>query len=198
MPQHDWIKSTLGHGELMCKRCLVTNREATALGILDKCEEKDLRKKKEIVRTFYKRQKSHIEKYGRSIVGVFADEDEQDVINHTFSYTIGNTIKGMPELLVFGIAQSSLLNHLSELMIKRDRGFKNNEIIDIGGKHPTCAIDADDEEVKKEFTIQAGRYLGHEFYRVQQIVIPDKNGLFPWQVGCAEPYSKVRIWRKGR
>jgi hypothetical protein len=30
--QHDWIPSTLGHGETMCRRCFITNREAAAIG----------------------------------------------------------------------------------------------------------------------------------------------------------------------
>ena len=30
--QHDWVRSTLGHGETMCRRCLITNREAAVLG----------------------------------------------------------------------------------------------------------------------------------------------------------------------
>lgn len=32
MSQHDWIPSRLGHGETMCRRCFITNREAAALG----------------------------------------------------------------------------------------------------------------------------------------------------------------------
>lgn len=35
---HVWIKSTLGHGERMCSRCKITNREAAALGLLHKCD----------------------------------------------------------------------------------------------------------------------------------------------------------------
>lgn len=35
---HDWTPSTLGHGETMCKRCFITNREAAALGQLNRCE----------------------------------------------------------------------------------------------------------------------------------------------------------------
>ncbi len=35
---HDWIKSTLGHGESMCSRCLITNREAAVLGKLNYCD----------------------------------------------------------------------------------------------------------------------------------------------------------------
>lgn len=38
--KHDWIPSTLGHGELMCARCKMTNREAVALRKLNRCEEK--------------------------------------------------------------------------------------------------------------------------------------------------------------
>lgn len=35
--QHDWIPSALGHGETMCRRCFVTNREAAAIGMTE-CE----------------------------------------------------------------------------------------------------------------------------------------------------------------
>lgn len=35
--QHDWIKSTLGHGDLMCRRCFVTSLEAAAIGMTE-CE----------------------------------------------------------------------------------------------------------------------------------------------------------------
>lgn len=36
--QHDWIPSTLGHGETMCRRCYITNREAAVLGVLNDCD----------------------------------------------------------------------------------------------------------------------------------------------------------------
>jgi hypothetical protein len=36
--QHDWIKSTLGHGETMCSRCFITNREAAVLGRTNTCD----------------------------------------------------------------------------------------------------------------------------------------------------------------
>lgn len=41
--KHDWIKSTLGHGETMCSRCCITNREAWALG-WEKCIPMETRK----------------------------------------------------------------------------------------------------------------------------------------------------------
>lgn len=36
--QHDWRPSKLGHGDVMCSRCFVTNLEAAALGISDTCD----------------------------------------------------------------------------------------------------------------------------------------------------------------
>jgi len=36
--QHEWVKSTLGHGETMCRRCWITNREAAALGLTNTCD----------------------------------------------------------------------------------------------------------------------------------------------------------------
>jgi hypothetical protein len=38
MSQHDWITSTLGHGETMCRKCFITNREAAVLGLLNDCD----------------------------------------------------------------------------------------------------------------------------------------------------------------
>lgn len=35
--QHDWVKSTLGHGETMCSRCFITNREAAVIGASEIC-----------------------------------------------------------------------------------------------------------------------------------------------------------------
>ena len=33
--QHDWIPSTLGHGNVMCRRCCVTDLEAAAIGMTE-------------------------------------------------------------------------------------------------------------------------------------------------------------------
>jgi hypothetical protein len=36
--QHEWVPSTLGHGETMCRRCWITNREAAVLGLTNTCD----------------------------------------------------------------------------------------------------------------------------------------------------------------
>lgn len=33
--QHDWVKSNLGHGNQMCRRCFVTDLEAEAIGMVE-------------------------------------------------------------------------------------------------------------------------------------------------------------------
>lgn len=35
--EHDWIPSTLGHGNKMCRRCCATDLEAAVIG-LTKCD----------------------------------------------------------------------------------------------------------------------------------------------------------------
>ena len=41
MKQHEWIISTLGHGETMCRNCFITHREAAVLGMLLTCDAPD-------------------------------------------------------------------------------------------------------------------------------------------------------------
>lgn len=38
MRQHAWVNSTLGHGDMMCRHCFITNREAEAIGTLELCD----------------------------------------------------------------------------------------------------------------------------------------------------------------
>lgn len=42
---HDWVRSTLEHGETMCSRCSITNREAAVLGE-HTCEAPDIKESK--------------------------------------------------------------------------------------------------------------------------------------------------------
>jgi hypothetical protein len=42
MAQHNWVRSTLGHGDVMCSKCYITNREAAVLGLLSICDVPDV------------------------------------------------------------------------------------------------------------------------------------------------------------
>lgn len=47
----------------------------------------------------------------------------------SFSYTIGNQLKGLPELLVIGSCEASYLNDYSRLMIARGAPFDDGEVV---------------------------------------------------------------------
>lgn len=38
MSAHRWVPSTLGHGDAMCSWCSMTNREAAAIGAMQRCD----------------------------------------------------------------------------------------------------------------------------------------------------------------
>lgn len=155
--------------------------------------------KKEIARRmeeFQRKQAEHIAECGRTVLGVFALAESVDPVNETFIYTIGNALKQLPELLLVGMcSDGGLLNALSEEMVRRGRAFDDREVVNIGAKCPVCVVEAA-ESVKDDYTCQANLWWSRSGYRVMQVVAPDPTGLFPWQAGCAEPYSKVKINRK--
>lgn len=150
--------------------------------------------------TFYEKIKQDIEGYGQSLIGVGSGVcdccDDDEVAEYPFIYTIGNSTKGLPELLVIGFADSrfgSLLNHICD--VQRERGaFKDGQLIDIGGKVPLKAVLAN-EVAKTEYTIQVGRYLESEEYEVIQLLVPDPQGRFPGDPSCDEPYASVPVLR---
>ena len=143
---------------------------------------------------FRRRTTEHIERAGRTVVGVFPTEDDPGV---PFAYTIGNHLKGLPELLVIGVAVAGagFLNVLSHRMIAAGHGFKDGETIRIlGGKMPVKLIRAG-AAAREEYTVQAGAHFGHDEYEVMQVLIPDKQGRFPGEDGCDEPYASVPVLR---
>ncbi len=142
--------------------------------------------------------RTEINRRGFYVLVVMPMEDSPDM---PFGYTIGNAMLGLPELLVVGVGPRttfSTLSSVSEAMRTNRRAFDEMARVRIGGIVPVTVIDADDR-VKDDYTIQVGRTLGiaPHAYRVQQIVVPDERGLFPWSPGCADPYRSLPVYRKG-
>lgn len=142
---------------------------------------------------FCQRIAEAIKRDGRMIIGVFGSKDDLP-----FSYTIGNQGVGLPELLMIGIGADSaaqgLLNLMSERMRKRGRPFDDGEIVDIGARCSLQVINAN-ENAKRDYTIQAGRFYKTQNYQVQQIVVPDKAGRFPGDPLCEQPYCDCPVLR---
>jgi hypothetical protein len=147
---------------------------------------------------YHEKVAENISRHGRHLVGVFPNEGEPDPLNNAFQYTIGNHLKGLPELLLIGLYDNTfILNRLSSIMIERGRKFTDGELVSLGegAKYSLLVVDAADS-VKDRYTIQAGQHLGTEEYQVMQVVMPDKSGRFPGQRGASAPYSKVIVHRK--
>ena len=137
-----------------------------------------------------------IDKYGWQLIGVFPDAKSRDPVNEAFIYTIGNADKGLPELLFigsYGEIAACILKALSCEMIDRGRPFEDGEFVDIGDEERVYVCKANDS-VKDDIMVQATNYNGHG-YDVMQVVSPDLDGKFPWELGCAKPYANVKIHR---
>jgi len=130
-----------------------------------------------------------INRTGRCVICVGADKDAPP-----FAYTVGNQLVDLPELLLIGSFDGSILNYLSEQMIERGRGFAHDELVSLGGVFPVKIVDADTQQCRDEWTIQAN-HIGRK-YTVQQVVLCDRQGRYPDDPRCAPPYSTVPIlWR---
>jgi len=127
-----------------------------------------------------------IQDEGRSIITVGAEKKAL-----AFAYTIGNATKGLPELLLIGncdpkIAQS-VLNKLSDQLLKANKPFVNGERVSIGGKYDlqvwnTTTI------AHSQYTIQASEFYQSKEYAVQQVVFPDPKGHYPTDKRCHKRY----------
>lgn len=135
-----------------------------------------------------------IDHYGRSVICVhrcFGCEGP------SFSYTIGNHLKGLPELLVIGSSRAFYLNALSRLMISRGHGFDEGELIQLLELMlPLKLVHVTDLVAWDVYTVQASNFLGHDNYPIMQAVLPDKQGRFPPE--CEPPWSLFPILNRGR
>lgn len=149
----------------------------------------------ESVRRVLDKIRANADEHGRAVMQIVEPRAAHDPTNNTFTYTLGNCRKGLPELLIVGgVDFQWLMNMLSEEMIKRGRGFDDGERVDLGGRFPVVVVDAKDE-VEETFHLLVRRAFPDVPFRVQQVVCPDTNGRFPWEAACEEPYRSVVVHR---
>lgn len=116
-----------------------------------------------------------------AVIGVLGETTEQGH-KSTFSYTVGLHYQNLPELIMVGLNASLaiyILNHCAEMMIEQGE-FVHGTQIDELASMPTVIIDVQ-KEGKKSHAAQAYNHYRHWGFRMQQLVMPDKNGLFPWE-----------------
>ena len=130
---------------------------------------------------------ANVKKHGQSVV--YVGRIERDT-TEPFHYTVGRHSRGLPELLMTALTNPEsgmlILNALDRAMPKT---LPSGSKVDIGGTFPLMIINATNDIVKREYTLIASRYYDSDDYQVQQVVYPDKNGIFPNDPRCVKPYS---------
>lgn len=129
--------------------------------------------------------RSNIDRHGQHIFFIVPDDEQP-----AFAYTIGNAPIGLPELLLIGnfstTTSGGILNELGRKM--RASGEPLAGDISLGGDYPV-RIRAASTMATQRYTIQAGRFFGHDHYRVLQILLCDPNGNHPGEPGCDSAYD---------
>lgn len=127
-----------------------------------------------------------IEQHGWAVQGVFGTEDDPAI---PFGYTVGLTLKDLPEVIIFGLSPAltqSTLNTVATRMIERG-AHQAGELIDyvFQGPYEPMAVDVDARYLEQEYLTVVGRLYGDRNPSALQLVIPDKEQRFPWDDGYA-------------
>jgi hypothetical protein len=132
----------------------------------------------------------NVMKFGRQMISVSPEKGTPG-----FIYTIGNHLKGLPELLLIGpcdAAASNLLTSVAMGLEDQNTPFLHGSFLKVDGfKHKmqiwNCGLKA-----KLLYTVQATQYyLSRELdtnYKVQQVVVADPKGRWPDDPKCSKKY----------
>jgi hypothetical protein len=139
----------------------------------------------------------HIEEFGQHIRRVAAGESANEP---GFMYTIGNSQRGLPELLIVGPTDDQfmdLLNYLGEMQRHLGRAFRHEERVDLGAPLPVRIVDAG-AEGRDNYAVQVGVFYQTQDFDVQQVLICDPQGRWPDDPDCDPPYSEQPILGRKR
>jgi hypothetical protein len=131
---------------------------------------------------FMRRQQQLIDTVGWAVMNIVPTEDDPA---SPFSYTVGLTAYGHPELLVAGLDPAvgqTLLNYLARRVYDRAERFTHGQRIgDLLDGYDAVIVEG--PATKALHPGAAFSRYGTDRVRLQQIVWPDPHGLFPWEPG---------------
>lgn len=110
-------------------------------------------------------------------------------------YTVGLHSLGYPELIMVGLnmdAGQSILNDAAQQVIDSGSARQSGDVLDKVANLPLIVVEVDDIELLKEYSAMASNLYGLDQYRLQQIVMPDPVGKFPWDEGVDTHFLKVQ------
>lgn len=129
-----------------------------------------------------------IDDHGWTVIGVFPTGPTD---GPPFSYTVGLTDRGLPELAIYGLeprAAGGVLNVVARLAI--DAGeFARGQRLDglLAGGLPLAVIEMNDTTDMTGVRALYGAVLA-----AQQIVWPDPDGRMPWENGSLGPVQPLK------
>jgi hypothetical protein len=136
------------------------------------------------IEEFARRQKQLIDQFGWAVTNVFPTED--DPVS-PFSYTVGLTAHGYPELIIAGLdpaTSQALLNDLAARVYDRAERFTTGQrITDLLAGYEAVIVEGPATDALYPGAALA-RY-GQDAVSLQQIVWPDPQGRYPWDTGYA-------------
>jgi hypothetical protein len=109
--------------------------------------------------------------------------------NPPFYYSVGLDHHAAPDIILIGSippqSAMGLINTAGEYIMENELDqFDVQTPYDQIANLPTAFIDIS-EEAKREYCVQAFNHYGNWDFQVQQLVWPDREGLFPWDVDNA-------------
>lgn len=120
---------------------------------------------------------------GFTYIGVFDPEGKDP----TFVYSLGNTERGWPELILIGNMNmrttEALLNQIQEVWQGENKpvlgDIPNMIVFQDGTEHPLRLVEVDAAATIKQYAYQVQHFYPDVPHRFVQVLWPDKNGRFP-------------------
>lgn len=104
-----------------------------------------------------------------------------------YTYSLGFTQKGLPELVVFGIDPETVRSVLGEIFreVQAGRPYRKGLYQAEGFPMPFHLLPVPDDKARVLLRIAHSMFPG---FQALQLVVPDERGCFPWDQGCDPAY----------
>lgn len=130
---------------------------------------------------------SDVSRHGWAVIGVFPAAGDSGV---DFSYTVGLSGQGLPELVTYGLparTAGAVLNRVARTMVD-SRVISPGDWFDSEGKTARVECRAQDDlvvalEMRDTSDLDMVRAIYGEVKSAMQIVWPVRDGLMPWELG---------------
>jgi hypothetical protein len=135
--------------------------------------------------------------YGNTVQLIFDPSGEEP----PFAFTVGNCLKGFPELVMFGLPPNVLATFLmqaSHMMREGELVIEDRGVTDDLAEGYKTGIRRAIPETAYENTRLLREYCEAkklDYPEVFQLVIPDTQNRFPWEAGCEQRIRNAqRAW----